>query len=59
MVEFKQELNELQNKKDTAYDKLNKLKAESGEAWADLKTGVDKAMSDLKNALESAASHYE
>ena len=47
-------LKELKARRKTAKKKLAKLKRASGDAWTDLKAGVDKGIEDLKNALDEA-----
>jgi curli biogenesis system outer membrane secretion channel CsgG len=49
-----QTVKELKARRKTAKKDLTKLKRSSGNAWADLKTGVDKGLADLKEALDKA-----
>lgn len=58
-VEYHKEIEELRDQQDAAQQKLHELKEESGDAWEDLKTGVELAWAALGAALKSAASRFK
>ena len=58
-AQFNQSMEELRNKKQAASEKLNELNSASGEAWKDIKSGMDSAMDELRKAFERARSHFK
>jgi hypothetical protein len=38
---------------------LDELKSQGGEAWEDLREGLDASVSELRESLEQAASKFE
>ncbi len=48
----------LEKQQQAARERLAELKSSSGNAWTDLKTGTDAAMSDLKKTYESIVAEY-
>ena len=58
-AKFNQSMEELHNKKQAAADKLNELNSASGEAWEDIKSGMDSAMDELSKAFDRARSNFE
>ena len=42
-----------------ARSKLDELRQESGEAWGDLKPGLQKAWKELRDSVEIAASRFK
>jgi len=54
--EYKKQIRSLQGKKSSFQRKLNELQDASGEAWEELKAGVQKAVDDLKKASDNAVS---
>ena len=51
-------IEELNSKKEAVEHKLKELANASGEAWRELKSGVEKAVDDLKVSLEKASSKF-
>ncbi|MFI5346068.1 MAG: hypothetical protein ACHQ51_06810 [Elusimicrobiota bacterium] len=51
---LKKKISELKARRKTAKKDFAKLKRASGEAWADLKAGVDKGIDDIKKELDEA-----
>ncbi len=58
-LEYNQQIKELRSMQDTANSKLEKLKGDSGDAWEDLKDGMDNAWNSLGNAVKSATSEFK
>ena len=59
MDEFDQEIEELEKKIRDVYKKLDDLQAEIGEAWENIKSGIDIAMKDLETSFKRTISQYE
>lgn len=57
-LEFNRQLKEIRKKKDNAEKKLVKLKDASGDAWEDIKEGIDSAFSSLGDAVDSAKGRF-
>ncbi len=57
--EYYKEIEELRSKKQAAQQKLHELKGASGEAWEDLKLGIESAWGTLGYALKLAASRFK
>ena len=57
--EYEQQLDELRQQHDVARQKLDELKRSSAAGREDLKLGVELAWSELKEALDKAASRFE
>ena len=55
---YQRELEDLRNKMETAQKRLLALQQSGGEAWAELKAGVDEAWEALELALESGQSSF-
>ena len=53
-----QQLTALRQKRDEASEKLKELSSSSGNAWEEIKTGIDAAMEDLGNAYKKAAAEF-
>jgi predicted ATP-binding protein involved in virulence len=49
----------LKHKQDDAATKLRELKTASDEAWEDIKTGVEKVRTEVKNAFHDASSRFK
>jgi chromosome segregation ATPase len=58
-AQFDQSMEELRNKKEAAAKKLNEINSESGEAWKDIKSGMESAMDELSKAFDRARSHFK
>ncbi len=57
-VEYIKQVEMLRVKKEEAEIKLDELKKAGDDAWETLKSGVDKAASELKYAINSAISKF-
>lgn len=57
-IEYQRLLKTLETKQANAEAKLRDLESTSGEAWKDFRTGVDNAVTDLKNAVTDAVSKF-
>ena len=57
--EYYKELEDLRSKQLEAQKKLHELKGASGEAWEDLKTGIENARGALGDSLKLAASRFK
>jgi hypothetical protein len=57
-LKYYETIEELQSKQVLARDKLRRLHEASGDAWIDLKKGVESAWSDLGDAVRSATSRF-
>jgi hypothetical protein len=55
-VKIDEKFEELRDKYEIAYQKLEKLKQAEEEAWEDLKEGFEEAVSDLEVGLERTGS---
>ena len=53
-----QQLTALRQKQDEVTEKLKDLNYSSGNAWEQLKSGIDAAMEDLSNAYKKAATEF-
>ena len=53
-----QQLTALRQKRDEVSEKLKDLSSSSGNAWEQLKLGIDAAMEDLGNAYKKAAAEF-
>jgi chromosome segregation ATPase len=53
-----QQLTALRQKRDEVSEKLKDLSSSSGNAWEQLKSGIDAAMEDLGNAYKKAAAEF-
>ena len=57
-IAYSKRIEELNSKKEAVEHKLKELTNASGEAWRELKSGVEKAVDDLKVSLEKARSKF-
>ncbi len=53
-----QQMTELRQKRDDVSKKLQDLSSSSGNAWEQLKSGIDTAMEDLGNAYEKVVAEF-
>jgi hypothetical protein len=51
-------MTELRHNQDQVSAKLKELSSSSGNAWEQLKSGIDAAMEDLGNAYKKAAAEF-
>jgi hypothetical protein len=57
-IKYNQQLEDLRQKRETVESRLEQLKMTGGEAWRELKTGVDEAMKNLENAVTDATAQF-
>ncbi|BCR06748.1 hypothetical protein DESUT3_38170 [Desulfuromonas versatilis] len=57
-IEYQKQIKELRQKRDAMSARLEELKKAGGDAWRDLRTGLEKAAEDLKGALERARDKF-
>ncbi len=57
-IEMGKRLNELDAQRKSTEERLQKLQRESGEAWKDLREGMEKALKDLKEAASKAKTRF-
>jgi chromosome segregation ATPase len=53
------QIDELRDKKETAQDQLKLLQTANNNAWDDMKAGVEKSWSELKNAVSKASIQFK
>lgn len=58
-VEYLKQVDELRAKKEEAEAKLDELKNAGDDAWEALKSGMEKAASELKDAINIAISKFK
>jgi hypothetical protein len=57
-VKADEQLTALHQKREFAAEKLKELSSSSGNAWEQLKSGIDAALEDLGNAYKKAAAEF-
>ena len=57
--EYLKTVESLRSKRDNTREQLKKLQEASGDAWDDLKDGVEAAWESLGAAIQSAKSHFK
>jgi hypothetical protein len=57
--ELERQMPDLDQRREIARQKLERLETSSQEAWADMKSGIDAAMDDLEAACKRANSHFQ
>lgn len=57
-AEAELQLTALRQKRDAVAEKLKDLSSSSGNAWEELKSGIDAAMEDLGNACKQAVAEF-
>lgn len=58
-AKYRAEVRELEKQRDETEAKLHELEGASDEAFEDLKSGLDQAMSNLGDAVDSAAARFK
>ena len=58
-VELEEQIESLRDKQHRIREKLEELEAESGEAWEDIKDGIEHAWSDIKRGVDNAWSRFQ
>jgi len=57
-LEYNKRIEDLQNMRQAAADRLDELRKSGDDAWRDLKVGVDAAWTRLEEAFEQARSRF-
>lgn len=57
-LEYQRHLDELHQKREGLRSRLDELKSSGGEAWKDLRAGMEKAADDLKQAIDKALDKF-
>ena len=58
-IEYSRRIQELEIKGSEVRDMLDRMKTASGNAWRDLKSGVEEAIVDLKSAVDRAYAQFK
>ena len=58
-LELKEQIQNLRRKRDSLDTNLDQLKQSSGDAWKDLKAGLESAREELKGALGKAMDQFK
>ena len=58
-IKYYGEIEDLRTKQKLTKQKLQDLRESGDDAWEELRAGVDKALDDLKDALNRAASRFK
>jgi TolA-binding protein len=58
-VEMEQRVQDLRKKRDAMARSLEEMSSASGDAWAELKKGMDKAMDEISEAYGDAAAEFK
>ncbi len=57
--EYYENIDMLRSQKDMIQSKLQELKNSSGDAWEDIKTGLDRTWDEAQGVLRKAASRFQ
>lgn len=57
--QYKQEIRELQNKQKTFEDKLTQLHKAGDQSWKNLRQGLDRVRTDIRQAIQSAKTKFK
>ena len=58
-IEYSRQVQELKKKEGQVREKLEQMKTAGGNAWQDLKSGVEEAIVDLKGAVDRAYAQFK
>jgi nucleotide-binding universal stress UspA family protein len=58
-AKYDQQIEELRKKQEAVRSKIRAYRTSGGEAWKDLKTGVDQALDELKKSIKQAVSRFK
>lgn len=58
-IEYEMHLDALRKQREETSVKLKELQATSGDAWKELKAGLDVAWTAMHEAVEKAAAHFQ
>lgn len=57
-IDYSDTLDELDKRQDLARNKLDELKRSSGEAWSDIREGMEEAAESLKDSIQKARTKF-
>jgi peptidoglycan hydrolase CwlO-like protein len=57
-LEYQKQIDDLKSKRAAAENKITELKESSGDAWEELKSGIENAWTSLGEAIKSARSKF-
>jgi len=57
-LEYQNQIEKLRGMQDDARQELDKLESAQGEAWKDLKSGIEKAWDNMGNAVKQATDRF-
>jgi len=57
-IAYQEQVEKLRGQQDAARDRLKQIDEAGGEAWKDLKAGVEKAWADLDSAVAQARKRF-
>ena len=52
-------MSEMKTKFDDVEKKLDQISTSTGDAWDEIRTGIDKSMSELRDGFENATKQFE
>jgi hypothetical protein len=58
-IQYYKQIEDIRAKQEAAREKLAELKGAGEDAWEDLKTGLENALNNLKDAVKSATSRFK
>ncbi len=58
-TEFRKQIETLHSKRDEAHKKLHEVEQASESAWEDMKLGIEMALDDISEAINSAISRFK
>ena len=58
-IKYHKQIENIRTKQEAVQEKLVELKGSGDEAWEDLKAGLDNAMKNLGDAINTAASRFK
>ena len=58
-IEYDRRIAALQQQRDGAVEQLKRVQASAGEAWVELARGADQAWEQMRDAFETARSHFQ
>jgi hypothetical protein len=57
-LEYQRHLDELRQKREVLRGRLDEIKSSGGEAWKDIRAGIEKAADDLRQAVDKAMDKF-
>ena len=57
-IRYHKEIEDLRQQKNAADNKLSELRRASGDAWKDMKSGLDEAWESLANSVKTASARF-